>query len=110
MKTKVLLPLIFYAVMLNAQTGLIGEYFNGTDFEKKVLTRTDAKIDFAWWHTSPQEGVVNRAKLVADYLISKGISENRISFQGFGGTQPIITNPLTEEERAVNRRVEFVLK
>ena len=53
---------------------------------------------------------VNRAKVVADYLILKGISENRILFQGLGSTQPLIAEPKTEEERAVNRRVEFVLK
>ena len=53
---------------------------------------------------------INRAKLVADYLISKGILENCITFQGFGGTQPIVANPQTEEERAINRRVEFIVK
>jgi outer membrane protein OmpA-like peptidoglycan-associated protein len=53
---------------------------------------------------------VNRAKGVSDYLISKGISENRIFYKGFGGLQPLIADPKTEEERAVNRRVEFVIK
>lgn len=53
---------------------------------------------------------VSRAKVVSEYLISKGIAENRITFQGFGGSQPLIPNPQTEEERAVNRRVEFVVK
>jgi outer membrane protein OmpA-like peptidoglycan-associated protein len=53
---------------------------------------------------------ISRAKGVSDYLISKGISENRISYQGFGGTQPLISDPKTEEERAVNRRVEFIFK
>ena len=52
---------------------------------------------------------INRAKSVADYLISKGIVESRIAYQGFGGTKPIITEPKTEEERALNRRVEFVI-
>ena len=60
MKIKTVISLILYVFMLHAQTGLVGEYFNGTDFEKKVLTRTDAKIDFAWWHSSPQEGIVNQ--------------------------------------------------
>jgi outer membrane protein OmpA-like peptidoglycan-associated protein len=53
---------------------------------------------------------INRAKGVADYLMSKGISENRILFEGFGGNQPFIALPKTEEERALNRRVEFVIK
>jgi outer membrane protein OmpA-like peptidoglycan-associated protein len=50
---------VFYTSFLSAQDGLIGEYYNGTNFEEKVLTRTDAKIDFDWRHTSPQKGVVN---------------------------------------------------
>lgn len=52
---------------------------------------------------------INRAKGVADYLISKGIVESRIAYQGFGGTKPFIADPKTEEERALNRRVEFVI-
>ena len=53
---------------------------------------------------------INRAKGVSEYLISKGIAENRIRFQGFGSSKPIVPNPQTEEERAVNRRVEFLIK
>ncbi len=48
----------------------------------------------------------NRAKAVAEYLISKGISEKRLQFKGYGKTHPIDTNE-TEEGRANNRRVEF---
>lgn len=48
----------------------------------------------------------NRARAVADYLISKGISEKRIQSKGFGKSVPIDTND-TEEGRAHNRRVEF---
>jgi outer membrane protein OmpA-like peptidoglycan-associated protein len=48
----------------------------------------------------------NRAKAVTDYLISKGISEKRLQYKGYGKTMPIDTND-TEEGRANNRRVEF---
>lgn len=48
----------------------------------------------------------NRAKAVAEYLISKGVSEKRIQFKGYGKSCPIDTNE-TEEGRAKNRRVEF---
>lgn len=48
----------------------------------------------------------SRAKAVADYLISKGISEKRLTYKGYGKSQPIDTNE-TEEGRAHNRRVEF---
>lgn len=48
----------------------------------------------------------NRAKAVADYLISKGISEKRIQYHGYGKSMPVDDND-TEEGRANNRRVEF---
>jgi outer membrane protein OmpA-like peptidoglycan-associated protein len=48
----------------------------------------------------------NRAKAVADYLISKGIKADRIQIKGFGQTRPIAFNK-DEEGREMNRRIEF---
>ena len=45
----------------------------------------------------------NRAKSVVDYLIGKGISENRLRFKGFGESKPVAKNE-TEEGRMFNRR------
>ncbi len=45
---------------------------------------------------------LDRAKTVADYLISKGVKSDRITYNGFGDTKPISDN------KALNRRVEFV--
>jgi outer membrane protein OmpA-like peptidoglycan-associated protein len=47
-----------------------------------------------------------RAKAVADYLISKGISRERIQYRGYGKRQPIDTNE-TIEGRRRNQRVEI---
>ncbi|MGV3630225.1 MAG: OmpA family protein [Bacteroidota bacterium] len=52
---------------------------------------------------------LNRAKSVKEYLVSKGISESRIAYEGKGSSAPVATN-LTEEGRLTNRRVEFVLR
>ena len=49
-----------------------------------------------------------RANSVRDNLIKRGISADRIEAEGKGETQPITTND-TEEGRAQNRRVEFVI-
>ncbi len=48
---------------------------------------------------------LDRANTVRDYLISKGISFDRITAQGYGSTVPIGNNN-TAEGRAENRRIE----
>lgn len=47
-----------------------------------------------------------RAQTVANYLQSRGVSQARIRWQGFGETMPIADNG-TEEGRSRNRRVEI---
>ncbi len=49
-----------------------------------------------------------RVDAVKDYLVTKGISEKRISGRGYGPTRPIASNA-TEESRKKNRRVEFTI-
>ncbi len=51
----------------------------------------------------------NRAKAVANYLIKKGINQKRIISKGFGKSQPVVKND-TPENKALNRRIEFLLK
>lgn len=47
-----------------------------------------------------------RARAVADYLISRGVQPARIATRGYGETMPIADNA-TEAGRAANRRVEI---
>jgi len=47
-----------------------------------------------------------RAKAVVDYLIDKGIDRERLTFAGYGESQPIESND-TEKGRQMNRRTEF---
>jgi outer membrane protein OmpA-like peptidoglycan-associated protein len=47
-----------------------------------------------------------RVNAVKKYIVSKGISKNRIQTKAFGGTQPL-DNELTPEARIKNRRVEM---
>lgn len=57
-----------------------------------------------------QELSESRAQAVVEYLISKGIAANRLSYRGNGSSQPLADNE-TPEGRRTNRRVEFeVLK
>lgn len=50
----------------------------------------------------------NRAKSVRDYILSKGISEKRIISIGYGESRPVVAND-TDENRQLNRRVEFTI-
>ena len=50
----------------------------------------------------------NRAKAIVQYLSSKGIATERLSYKGFGSTEPIATNE-TAAGRAQNRRTSFTI-
>ncbi len=50
----------------------------------------------------------NRAKEVYNFLITNGISPKRLSYKGYGSTQPKANNT-TEEGRQQNRRTEFII-
>ena len=47
-----------------------------------------------------------RADAISSYIASRGIAEDRVTSAGFGSTRPIVEEK-TEEDRAINRRVEF---
>lgn len=47
-----------------------------------------------------------RAKTVVDYLTQKGIAQDRLTFAGYGDTQPVAPNT-TKANRQLNRRTEF---
>ncbi len=49
-----------------------------------------------------------RAKTVVDWLKTEGIASKRLAAKGFGEGQPIVSND-TPENRALNRRVEFLI-
>jgi len=48
----------------------------------------------------------NRAKAVVTYLLSKGITQQRLTYKGFGATKPIADNN-TEAGKSLNRRTEL---
>jgi outer membrane protein OmpA-like peptidoglycan-associated protein len=67
-------------------------------------------------HTDSQGGASynqdlsqRRAQSVRDYLVSRGIAEDRITSQGFGSSRSIADNK-SAEGRANNRRVEIVVQ
>ena len=50
-----------------------------------------------------------RAQAVADYLVKAGLPADRFTATGYGSTQPIAGND-TDEGKAQNRRIEFMVK
>lgn len=50
----------------------------------------------------------NRAKSVYQYLVDQGIASDRLSYNGYGDTQPIADNS-DKEGRAANRRTTFTV-
>lgn len=50
-----------------------------------------------------------RAQAVADYLVKAGLPASRFTATGYGSTQPVAGND-TDEGKAQNRRIEFVVR
>lgn len=50
---------------------------------------------------------VDRAEMVQNLLIAKGIDPDRITYMGFGHTHPIYEHEGSEQEAQTNRRVEI---
>lgn len=50
-----------------------------------------------------------RAQAVVNQLVQQGVSRTRLQFVGYGESRPVASNA-TEEGRALNRRVEFIIK
>lgn len=62
-------------------------------------------------HDRSQQALsADRAIAVKQYLVRKGIAEERLSIQGWGCTQMIYPHARNEKEMAANRRVELVVQ
>ena len=72
--------------------------------EIEMSAHTDAKGSDEYNYTLSD----NRARSVTEYILSKGISPNRIRSKGYGETKPVATNE-TDDGRQLNRRVEFTI-
>ncbi|MEP6674711.1 MAG: OmpA family protein [Ferruginibacter sp.] len=68
-----------------------------------VFDGTDG-VDF---ETGIKNLSIARAKAIYEYLISKGITAERLSYQGFGSRHPIFFPERNADEQAANRRVEI---
>lgn len=74
------------------------------DTDIEIQGHTDSKGSLTYNQALSER----RASAVASYLISKNLSVDRLTVIGYGETLPKYQNE-TEEDRAQNRRVEFVI-
>jgi outer membrane protein OmpA-like peptidoglycan-associated protein len=86
---------------LNTLVGILNKY---PETNIEVQGHTDSTGSAAYNQTLSEK----RAKSVADYIIAQGISSGRVTTKGFGETAPEYPNS-TEDGRAQNRRVEFLI-
>jgi len=96
-------------------TKLLKESFIELDEVVDFLKRNSKVRIELQGHTDNQGSALNDLELsqqrvdkIKSYLVSQGIRSNRVSGKGFGNSRPIASNS-TEEERRLNRRVEFVI-
>jgi OmpA-OmpF porin, OOP family len=71
----------------------------------EIAGHTDADGD----DTANQALSEKRAQAVADYLVKAGLPADRFTAVGYGSTQPVASND-TDEGKAQNRRIEFVVR
>ena len=76
--------------------------------EKKVRVRIEGHTDSISNDTINQALSVDRAKSIRNYLVGKGIERKYLEIAGYGSSKPIASNK-TEDGRAQNRRVEFII-
>lgn len=84
----------------------------------KVMQEHPSMVIFVKSHTDTK-GSANynlklseqRAQATVQYIVSKGISKERISGKGFGSSEPKVNCGLncSEEQNAINRRSEFII-
>ena len=93
-------------ILLPESLPILDELFSQMSNNKKLKIEIQGNICCAIHDSSNLS--TDRAMRVYEFLTSKGISANRMTFIGFGVTNPIHKIPeLNERERIANRRVEI---
>ena len=73
------------------------------EIQGHICCQTEGDNDLTYLSTQ-------RAKIIYNYLVRKKIDRKRLSYKGYGNTQPIYPIPeKNEEERDANRRVEILI-
>lgn len=111
-KRKIILHDLYFAtnsvvILPESEKGL-QDLYDLLNENPEVRIRITGHTDSVGSDKDNQKLSEGRANSVRDDMIRRGIDENRIEAEGKGESEPIDTND-TEEGRAKNRRVEFVI-
>jgi outer membrane protein OmpA-like peptidoglycan-associated protein len=87
---------------------MLDKVFNVLNKYETLIIEIAAHTDDVGTNEYNMELSEKRAQAVTDYLISKGIERNRMIPKGYGKSVPVNLKR-TEEARAENRRVEFIV-
>jgi OOP family OmpA-OmpF porin len=94
-----------YELLLSSEKDLLKlySYLNKNQKVKiEIIGHTDNMGSKEYNHELSE----NRAKAVIEWLMNKGVDQERLNYIGFGKEKPLFDN-MSEENRAKNRRVEF---
>ena len=96
------------STLAGSSTGLLSQVAD------KIKACPDAKIAVKGYTDNSGNDAINqplsenRAKSVADFLVSQGVAAGAVTSQGFGSSNPVAGND-TPEGKAQNRRVEIAV-
>ncbi len=91
------------------------QLFSGLLAKGKMLRCPSANIEIAGHTDADGEDGFNqalsekRAQAVMDFLVKAGLPAERFTAMGYGSTQPVASND-TDEGKAQNRRIDFVVR
>ncbi|HOO70822.1 MAG TPA: OmpA family protein [Spirochaetota bacterium] len=108
---------LFISDKIHFKTGsssILHESYPELDKISTILAQRDEKIRIEGHTDTDGKAHTNqilsleRAKSIKEYLVTKGIKAERLSIIGYGESKPIAGNS-SEEGKAQNRRVEFII-
>lgn len=101
--------LVLSVASLRAQSGLKGEYYNGTNFEQKVFTRIDAALSFRWFNRAPAPGVHETYYSIrwTGKLLAPATGKYTFSAEVDDGIRVWVGNRLVIDSWQLNNNVRF---
>jgi flagellar motor protein MotB len=109
---KVILKNVFFdfasAKLLDESKAELGQLAQFLRDNPDIKVRITGHTDDVGKHAYNLDLSQNRARTVANCLLSEGIAMNRVSYRGMGSSEPVAGND-TEDGRAQNRRTELLI-